>query len=470
LGAEVYISIKSIFCVLLFIMQIAKADPIFRVNNNTTQRIDKHGLCKDVNNTSGRDLMVPTQLSPEWSSFASATIPGVAITSCPCVCPDLSEVALGSACTGGGICAGIFQGNKYMITPGDCTNSATPVCSGGADTAVLAKAWDLYPTITSLEVVNPASAASTQSGSAGTAFIVADASVANTSAAHFCNDMTFGGYSDWYLPSKSQLAYLFCNSNQSGSRTAGNPQEKSDCAGAYGGPATTLTGFAAGTYWSTSATTYYLWAWNQNFANGQQAGANKPTAYYEGDPAPGGAICAGTFNGTIHMITPGGCTDSATPTCIGTDTVTKSWDRSTDIPGITNINLPSTPSVELGDSNTSAILAESTIVSPNAAQFCNDMTYGGYNDWYLPSKSELVYIFCNSNRSGNRMAGHPAEQPTCAGNFKGPTTALTGFTATQYWTSTEQSRDNVARVNFTDGSEIATGKDASLYVRCVRRY
>jgi len=54
----------------------------FRVNNGTTPRIDAHGKCRDVNNTSG-DMFVATRTRGEWWSFITNPPSGINNTVCP---------------------------------------------------------------------------------------------------------------------------------------------------------------------------------------------------------------------------------------------------------------------------------------------------------------------------------------------------------------------------------------------------
>jgi hypothetical protein len=65
-----------LFCFLV------KADPIFRINNHANQNIDKFGTCKNVQNESGKDIMVPTNSSGEWSAFLAHLPAGVTIVDC----------------------------------------------------------------------------------------------------------------------------------------------------------------------------------------------------------------------------------------------------------------------------------------------------------------------------------------------------------------------------------------------------
>ncbi len=63
-------------------------------------------------------------------------------------------------------------------------------------------------------------------------------------AAKLCYDLILGSYSDWYLPSKTELSLLYINK-------------------------TTIGGFANNHYWSSSEHAY-AYAWEQDFANGIQ--------------------------------------------------------------------------------------------------------------------------------------------------------------------------------------------------------
>ncbi len=153
-----------------------------------------------------------------------------------------------------------------------------------------------------------------------------------------------------------------------------------------------------------------------------------------------GNLYVGTLNGKQYFTTPGGCTDSGTPTCAGgTDTVTKAWataapESNTDLP----IN-------ENDDGKTqSATLA--TYITANAAKYCENMTYAGYSDWYLPANSELNMLY---QSRGN----------------------ITGFVyTTAYWSSTERSATSAWFFNFDLGNLSNVNKTNILYIRCVRRF
>lgn len=192
------------------------------------------------------------------------------------------------------------------------------------------------------------------------------------------------------------------------------------------------------------------------------------------------ALYAGIHVGNTYMTMPSGCANSTSnPSCSGTDSVQKSWRTpgadGYDIPGITNVTVAATPSSasERGDSNTPLIAALSLSTQGGvhpAARHCADMVYGGYSDWYLPSKSEMVHLFCLSNSGAN--VSYPQENPNCGGS--GPSGQLTGFHDSSnqyYWTSTESGDSHVWLVDMSGGNLLDNGyKDINASVRCIRRY
>ncbi|NQZ02729.1 MAG: hypothetical protein HRT45_18860, partial [Bdellovibrionales bacterium] len=97
-----------------------------------------------------------------------------------------------------------------------------------------------------------------------------------------------------------------------------------------------------------------------------------------GTVCDGRAIFAGGVSGNDYMVTPGGCNDSATPTCTGGgDVVSKTWYGTggsyVDITGVENLPLESTPSTNTGDVFTAAIVVDSSVGSDSAAHFCDAM-------------------------------------------------------------------------------------------------
>lgn len=92
---------------------------------------------------------------------------------------------------------------------------------------------------------------------------------------------------------------------------------------------------------------------------------------------------------------------------------------------------------------------------PNSATFpafkvCKDLTVGGHNDWYLPSRAELDYLY--SQRG----------QLVSSGN-------ITDFQNGDYWSSTESNAGNAWQTDLTNGGIFAAPKTVDMYIRCVRR-
>jgi hypothetical protein len=212
------------------------------------------------------------------------------------------------------------------------------------------------------------------------------------------------------------------------------------------------------------------------FAMWQKRGPTDPCA--QGSPAlgtvcTGGAIYAGEFSGGKYMVTPGGCTNSATPTCNGsTDTVTKIWRGSTGsnvtIPGLETLASNSTKSTQRGSETTPIITAHSSISSNSAAHYCENMSFGGYSDWYLPSKSELAYLLCKADASSYNSL-HPPEEPNCTG-YGGKTSELLGFAPQGYWSSSVKDADIVWVHYFDTGWQGEANKSWGFYLRCIRRF
>lgn len=97
-----------------------------------------------------------------------------------------------------------------------------------------------------------------------------------------------------------------------------------------------------------------------------------------------------------------------------------------------------------GFSNTSiAVTAQGT--GSYAAQLCNDLVLNGYNDWYLPSKTELDKLYDNRNLIG-------------------------GFANNYYWSSTEDNFDGARRRHFGNGASNGDYKGMPWLVRAIRYF
>lgn len=160
-------------------------------------------------------------------------------------------------------------------------------------------------------------------GSKATAAMVADGNSTVYPAAHFCNDLSIGGYSDWYLPARDELELIWRNlkpvtnnnytttdrptgatpdyknlgslgdtanthglNNNSDPQgvayTSGSPAQTSVAAFQTGGAEAMTFGSNAGVYWSSTeySTTF---AWTQFYITsspGYQANGFKTTSNY----------------------------------------------------------------------------------------------------------------------------------------------------------------------------------------------
>ena len=113
-------------------------------------------------------------------------------------------------------------------------------------------------------------------------------------AAHFCNDLVTGGYSDWYMPAKNELEICYFNLKpttttnntsaginanavpaRASNYTSGNPAQTT--AAAY----ITSTGaeaYFAGVYWSSTENSATK-AWYDYFPDGSQYGNDKDFSF-----------------------------------------------------------------------------------------------------------------------------------------------------------------------------------------------
>jgi hypothetical protein len=106
-----------------------------------------------------------------------------------------------------------------------------------------------------------------------------------------------------------------------------------------------------------------------------------------------------------------------------------------------------------GKSNTEKIVAKYGNTEPDgrktdyAAKLCSDLVYGGYDDWFLPSKDELNQMVINLDKIG-------------------------GFSDyyNTYWSSSEYSGINAWNQNFNGGGQYYHSKEYGYKVRPVRAF
>jgi hypothetical protein len=110
----------------------------------------------------------------------------------------------------------------------------------------------------------------------------------------------------------------------------------------------------------------------------------------------------------------------------------------------TEISGASGTALGTGFQNTLAIVAGCSTAGI-AARICNDLELNGFDDWYLPSKDELNKLYINK-------------------------TAIGGFVAGDYWSSSESNANNAWRQDFFIGSELDDLKSRTFNVRAVRAF
>jgi hypothetical protein len=112
-------------------------------------------------------------------------------------------------------------------------------------------------------------------------------------AAQFCEGLTIGGYTDWYMPAKNELEVCYynlkptttSNNTSSGANTnavpsrgsnytSGTPAQTSAAAFQSGGS----QAFSAANYWSSTQNSDAQ-AWYQSFSNGNQVSYDKDNVF-----------------------------------------------------------------------------------------------------------------------------------------------------------------------------------------------
>ncbi|AOW11013.1 beta strand repeat-containing protein [Flavobacterium gilvum] len=112
--------------------------------------------------------------------------------------------------------------------------------------------------------------------------------------------------------------------------------------------------------------------------------------------------------------------------------------------GCSGTSINTSTSIGTGQNNTTAIINGCT-TSSIAARICNDLTSGGYSDWYLPSYYELQTLY--SNRA-----------------------VIGGFSGGYYWSSSQSSATIAYSINFSTGTATSTSKTSTAIVRAIRKF
>lgn len=404
--------------------------------------------------------------------------------------PCSGNPAAGTECADGSFSIGSFAGYNYKTTPGNCVGSpASPTCNNAVDT--LKNYWGTYGTKTSI--------ISTTDGAANTTALVTTYGALtlpfSPDGAKFCENLVFGGHSDWFLPAQEELNLFWWNLSSS-ERTS--------------------MGVAPSGYYQSSTEYNHATQGKNNvmvhrFDDGLQNSEGKSAPQYTrcvrkevgacaGTPADtqcagsewtGGAIYVGSLRwGTSsvtsgpanhYMTTPGGCGEipggqivattlspksdypngDFTPVCSGTDTLTRTWSNglmgyNVDIAALTNYTANTGTGYgaknidnQFGSGNTATIAA---IVDPleggyhAAARYCDKLVVGGFSDWYLPSRYELNLLAMNRTSI--------------------PGVAVGAY----YWSSTEYDSGTVWVQVLSTGYQYNYAKTSDYRTRCVRRF
>ncbi len=138
-----------------------------------------------------------------------------------------------------------------------------------------------------------------------------------------------------------------------------------------------------------------------------------------------------------------------------------------------------------GPTNSASLSALGT--DYQAARFCENLTIGGFSDWYLPAKNELevLYYFLkpstasNSTSSGSNANAVSPEPVSTTYTTGAPSQTVSGinfrlgeseaFVENVYWTSTEATNNTANRQSLEVGSQGGSNKGVGYYVRAVRR-
>ena len=112
-----------------------------------------------------------------------------------------------------------------------------------------------------------------------------------------------------------------------------------------------------------------------------------------------------------------------------------------------------------GKPNTVAIIAQDNVTS-TAAALCDSYSKDGFNDWYLPSKGELIQLY-NSALIINVVLAADNDANSIGFEFQNQPF---------YWSSTEYYNEKSWLQNFFVGSTYNDFKGAAYRVRAVRRF
>jgi len=135
-----------------------------------------------------------------------------------------------------------------------------------------------------------------------------------------------------------------------------------------------------------------------------------------------------------------------------------------------------------GAANTTAMVTAGIANHP-AAEFCVNLSIGGYTDWYLPARYELDIAYFNlkpstaanstiwgtniyaiPQRNSNWSAAYPTQTNVTAFNTSAET-----FVLNIHWSSTNSDSLNAWALNFGNGDQSSRSRTSERSVRAFRR-
>ena len=147
----------------------------------------------------------------------------------------------------------------------------------------------------------------------------------------------------------------------------------------------------------------------------------------------------------------------------------------------TNTTTTGTTSSFDGAANTAAMVTAGIANHP-AANFCVELSIGGYSDWYLPSRLEQEIAYFNLKPStdsnvttvGANIYSVPKRDQNYTAQYP-PQTYVTLFSTTEayvaqnHWSSTELTSTNASYGSHLTGALVSLAKTTTIRVRAFRR-
>jgi hypothetical protein len=153
----------------------------------------------------------------------------------------------------------------------------------------------------------------------------------------------------------------------------------------------------------------------------------------------------------------------------------------------TNTATANTSSPFDGAANTAAMVTAGIALHP-AANFCVNLTIGGFSDWYFPARfeQEIAYYHLKRDTTSNntgfginnysvpkRTLNYTAGDPTQTSVLEFRSGASEPYSPDGHWSSTENNFETAHGLTFSNGAQFinpgGTGKNTARLVRAFRR-